>query len=340
MNRYAPYALLVALVVASTTPAAAAAGDSVAGFYAGKTITIMVGSSPGGGYDVDARAVARNIGRHIPGAPTVIVQNMPGARGLAVANYLFNLAPRDGTFMGIVEREHLIDSYLMPSGVRYDERKFNWVGSIGSEQGITFAWHTAPQKKAEDIRAAEFIVGGVSNSLVLPQIYNATMGTRFKIIKGYTGSENVLLAIEKGEVQGIANYSLSNMLAKHADWLRDGKINVLFQTGERRDALLPNVPSALEFALNEEKRQVLALWLAPNAVARPFAMPPGVPEERRTAVRKAFMALFKDAEFLADARRIGMSLDPKEGEYIEQLVNRLRSYPPRIIEAAMAAAGN
>ena len=217
MNRYAPYGLLIALVIGATGPAKAAAGDSVADFYAGKTITITVGSSPAGGYDVDARAVARNIGRHIPGAPTVIVQNMPGARGLAAANYLFNLAPRDGTFMGIVEREHLIDSYLMPNGVRYDERKFNWIGSIGSEQGITFAWHTAPQKKAEDVRTAEFIVGGVSNSLVLPQIYNATMGTRFKIIKGYTGSENVLLANEKFPQPGPASARFDDGIEADAD---------------------------------------------------------------------------------------------------------------------------
>lgn len=339
MGHYARSVSLIAVVVAGigATPGAA---DTVGDFYAGKTITIMVGSSPGGGYDGDARVVARNIGRHIPGTPTVIVQNMPGARGLASANYLFNLAPRDGTFMGVVEREHLVDGYLMPSGVRYDERRFSWIGSIGSEQGIAFAWHTAPQKTVDDIRSAEFIVGGVSNSLVLSQIYNATIGTRFKLIRGYTGSETVLLAMEKGEVQGIANYSLSNMLAKHGDWLREHNINVLFQTGETRDALIPNVPSALEFALNEEKRQVLALWLAPNAVARPFAMPPGVPGERRAALRKAFMALFQDPEFLADARRIGMSLDPREGEYIEQLVNRLRASPPQVIEAAKAAAGN
>jgi tripartite-type tricarboxylate transporter receptor subunit TctC len=284
--------------------------------------------------------VARNIGRRIPGNPTVIIQNMPGARGLAAANYLFNLAPRDGTAMGMVEREHLIDAYLMPSSVRYDERKFNWIGSIGSEEGIAFAWHTAPHKIVDDIRRAELIVGGVSNSLVLPQIYNATIGARFKVIKGYTGSETVLLAVEKGEVQGIANYSLSNMVAKHAGWLRDRKINILFQTGERRSAALPNVPSVLDFAVNDESRQVLSLWLAPNAVARPLAMPPGVPEERRAAMRKAFMALFEDPEFLADARRIGMSLDPRPGEYIDQLVHRLRAYPPGIMEAAKAAAGN
>jgi tripartite-type tricarboxylate transporter receptor subunit TctC len=204
--------ILIALVIAVASPKLAVAADSAADFYAGKAITILVGSSPGGGYDGDARIVARNLSRHIPGAPTIIIQNMPGARGLAAANYLYNLAPKDGTYMGILERVHLVDAYLMPDSVRYDERNFNWVGSVGSEEGIAFAWHTALQKTVDDIRNAELIVGGNSNSGILPQIFNRTLGTKFKVIKGYTGSEAVLLAVEKGEVQGIANYSLSNML--------------------------------------------------------------------------------------------------------------------------------
>jgi tripartite-type tricarboxylate transporter receptor subunit TctC len=327
--------LLILLI--GPCPAARAEGG-VADFYQGKTITILVGSSPGGGYDGEARMVARHIGRHIPGAPTIIVQNMPGARGLAAANSLYNLAKRDGTVMGILEREHLIDAYLIPDGVRYDERNFNWIGSIGSEEGVAFAWHTAPQKTIEDIRKAEFIVGGYSNSAVLPLVYNKTMGTRFKIIKGYTGSGTVLLAVEKGEVQGIGNYSLSNILAKHADWINDRKINILFRTGDERDATLPGVPLASELALDEEKRQILHLWLAPNAVARPLAMPPELPPDRVTAIRQAFMALFQDPLYLSDAKKSGMAIDPKDGEYIQRLVGELRALPASTIEAAKAAA--
>ena len=312
---------------------------SAADFYQGKTITILVGAAPGGGYDGDARMVARHIGQHIPGAPTVVVQNMPGARGLAAANYLYNLAKRDGSVMGILEREHLVDAYLIPEGVRYDERNFNWIGSIGSEQGIAFAWGTAPQKTVDDVRKSELIVGGYSNSAVLPRVYNDTMGTKFKLIKGYTGSEVVLLAVEKGEVQGIGNYSLSNMLAKHPDWIRDHKINILFQTGEKKDATLPDVPLAMDFALSEEKRQILHLWLAPSAVARPLALPPEVPADRVAIIRAAFMALFQDPQFLADAMKIGSSIDPQPGEYIEKLVRELRALPPSTIEAAKTAAG-
>jgi tripartite-type tricarboxylate transporter receptor subunit TctC len=331
--------IVIAVLLGLIGPCAGAVAESnVADFYKGKTITLLVGSTPGGGYDGEARAVARNLGRHIPGTPTIIVQNMPGARGLTAANYLYNIARKDGTFMGLLERVHLIDAYLIPDGVRYDERKFNWIGSIGSEQGVAFAWHTAAQKTVDDIRKAEFIVGGYSNSATLPPIYNNTMGTKFKVIKGYSGSETVLLAMEKGEVQGIANYSTSNLLSKHSDWIRDQKIKILFQTGEKREAGLPNVPSALDFVLNQEKRQVLDLWLAPYEVARPIAMPPEVPSDRLTAVRRAFMAMFQDAAFLADARKAGVAIDPKGGDYIHDLVIRLRASPPSIIEAARSAA--
>jgi tripartite-type tricarboxylate transporter receptor subunit TctC len=332
--------IVVGFLLALIGPCLDASADtSVAEFYQGKTITILVGSSPGGGYDGEARAVARHLARHIPGAPNIIVQNMPGARGLAAANYLYNLAKRDGTVVGILEREHLIDAYLIPDGVRYDERSFSWIGSIGSEQGVAFAWHTAPQKTVEDIRKAEFVVGGYSNSAILPLVYNNTMGTKFKLIKGYTGSGTVLLAVEKGEVQGIGNYSLSNILAKHSDWIKDRKINILFQTGDKRDAALPDVPLASDFALNEEKRQILQLWLAPNAVARPLALPPAVPLDRLTAIRQAFVALFQDPRFLSDAGNSGMSIDPQDDEYIAKLVRKLRALPPGTIEAAKAAAG-
>lgn len=330
--RMAAFAALVSLASPSHA-------DAVADFYANKTVTILVGSSPGGGYDGDARTVAHHIGRFIPGKPTVVVQNMPGARGLTSANNLYNIARKDGTFMAVLERVHLVDAYLMPDGVRYDERKFNWIGSTGTEVGVALAWHTAPQKSALDLRKGEFIVGGDSNSATLPRIYNATMGTKFKIITGYPGSSTVILAMEKGEVQGIGNFGLSNLLSKYPDWLKDGKVTVLFQTGTTRDKAIPDVPLAFDFALDEEKREILDLWLAPNDVARPFAMPPDVPHDRVAAVRLAFMALFKDAPFLADARKSGMVVDPRDGDTIDKTIARLRSMPAKVVEAARAAGG-
>ena len=334
--RYAIRAMVCAVTVAMATPSQA---DAVSDFYTGKTITMLVGSSPGGGYDGDARMVAHHIGRLLPGKPTVVVQNMPGARGLTSANNLYNIAKKDGTVMGVLERVHLVDAYLMPDGVRYDERKFNWIGSTGTEIGVALAWHTSPQKSVEDLRKGEFIVGGDSNSATMPRIYNATMGTKFKIITGYPGSATVILAMEKGEVQGIGNFGLSNLLAKYPNWLKEGKVTVLFQTGKTRDAALPNVPLAFDFALDEEKREILDLWLAPNDVARPFAMPPDVPRDRVAAVRQAFMALFKDPQFLEDAKKSGMVIDPRDGETIDKTIARLRAMPAKVVEAARAAGG-
>jgi tripartite-type tricarboxylate transporter receptor subunit TctC len=333
-------AMAAALLLGLLGHAAGAAGqDGVAEFYKGKTITLFVGSEPGGGYDGDARVVARHLGRHIPGAPTIIVQNLPGARGLTSANNLYALAKQDGTIMGILEREHLIDAYLMPEGVRFDERKFGWIGSTGSEQGIAFLWHTAPHKSLDEVRKSETIVGGNSFSGLLPRIYNVAMGTQFKVVTGYPGSAAVLQAVEKGEVEGIANYGLSNLVAKHADWIEAGKIALLFQTGESRNEALPSLPLARDFALDSGKREILDLWLAPNAVARPFAMPPNVPRDRLEAVRSGFMALFEDQLFLTEARKIGMVIEPQDGTYIEALIAKLRSLPPEILAAARQAAG-
>jgi tripartite-type tricarboxylate transporter receptor subunit TctC len=315
----------------------AAAADEIADFYRGKTIVLTVGTTPGGGYDGDARVIARNIGRHIPGEPNVIVQNMPGARGLTAANHLYNLAPKDGTAMGILQRGHLTAAYLYPDGVRYDERKFNWIGSTGAETSVAIAWHTAPQKTVQDVRKKELVVGGAGDSLTFPKVFNYTMGTKFKIVTGYRGTPSVLLAMEKGEVDGIAYYSWSNIPSKNPDWLSEHKIHVLFQTGDEPNEALPDVPLAKDFALDEQKRKVLDLWLAPNTAARPYAMPPGVPKDRVTAVRKAFMDQFKDPLFLADAKKVGMEIGPKDGQYVQDLVNRLHRSPQNVIEQARKA---
>ena len=312
--------------------------DAVSDFYTGKSITMLVGSAPGGGYDSAARTVARHIGRLIPGTPNIVVQNMPGARGLTTANYLYNIAKKDGTYMGILERMHLVDAYLIPEGVRYDERNFNWIGSTGTENGVALVWHTSSHKNFEDLRQREMIVGGDSSSATMPRIYNATMGTKFKIITGYPGSTTVILAMEKGEVQGIGEFGLSNLITKYPNWLKDRKVTVLFQNGKTRDQALPNVPLAFDFALDEEKQQILDLWLAPNDVARPFAMPPEVPQEIVTAVRKEFMELFNDSQFLDDAKKIGMVIDPRDGATIDKTIARLRAMPANVIAAARDAA--
>ena len=333
MRKFLPMIACVAALAAGSV----AYADPVSGFYAGKTVTIIVGSSPGGGYDAAARTVGHHIGRLIPGKPNVIIQNMPGARGLTAANNLFNLSKRDGTVIGVLERMHLIDAYLIPDGVRYDERLFNWIGSTGTEIGVALAWHTSSVKKIDDLRQRELVIGGDSSSVTMPRVYNATLRTKFKIITGYPGSASVIMAMEKQELDGIGDFGLSNLVAKYPKWIDDKKINVLIQNGKLRDVNFPDVPTALELALNEEKRQILEIWLTPNDIARPFAMPPDVPSERVMAVRQAFMDLFKDTQFLEDAKKGGMVIDPRDGKTIDQTIQRLRSMPAHIIAAARAA---
>jgi len=333
MRNYLPSIACAALLATGSSTCA----DSVSDFYTGKTVTIIVGSSPGGGYDGVARTVANNIGRLIPGKPNLIVQNMPGARGLTAANNLFNLSKKDGTVIGVLERMHLVDAYLIPEGVRYDERQFNWIGSTGTEIGVALAWHASRVKNIDDLRQRELVIGGDSSSVTMPRVYNATLGTRFKIITGYPGSATVILAMEKEELDGIGDFGLSNLVSKYPKWIEDKKVNVLIQNGKTRDPHLPNVPTAFELALNEEKQKILEIWLAPNDIARPFAMPPNVPSERVIAVRKAFMDLFKDSQFLDDAKKSGMVIDPRDGKTIDQTINRLRSMPAHIMSAARAA---
>lgn len=331
-------AMLLRLLLLGLFASAPARAEDIEAFYRGKTVTIIVGSSASGGYDHFARLISRHLGRLIPGAPQFIVNYVPGARGLLATNTLYNLSRRDGTVMAVIIRDQLTAPLLFPDGVRYDELKLGWIGSVGTEVGVAVAWHTAPHKTVADVRASELIVGGSGNSATMPRIFNYTMGTRFKVITGYQGSTNVILAMEKGELQGIGEIGLTNLLERNASWLSQGKVSVLFQTGYARVPQLPDVPLAFQLALDEEKRRVLELTLTPNEFARPLAMPPDVPRDRLLAFRKAFTAMVSDAAFLADARVSGLVVAPRSGEDIEQAILRLRALPKAIIEAARAAA--
>jgi tripartite-type tricarboxylate transporter receptor subunit TctC len=331
-----PY-LIVAVLLLATSAVAARAQTTVADFYKGKTITITVGGSAGGGYDTDARVVARNLGRFIPGNPALVVQNVPGARGLTNANRLYTTAKKDGTAMAVLQRGLLTAPWLNPQGVQYDVFKFNWLVSTAAEPGVAIVWHTTPQSSIEDVRKSEVIIGGAGDSAIVPQVFNYTMGTKFKLVTGYPGTADIVLAMQRGEVQGIGYYSWSNIPAKNPDWISEKKIKILAQTGSARLPDLPNVPLVSEFALDLVKLQVQELWLAPLETARPYAMPPETPGDRVEAVRKAFTEMLKGAEFQADAKKSGMAVDPRSAEYIQSLLARLGSTPPAVIEEARKA---
>lgn len=322
-----------------SAPAAgkAMAQSDVADFYRGKTITIGVGATPGGGYDLDARVLSRHLGKHVPGNPGVVVQNVPGARGLTQVNRLYASARRDGTMMGVVQRGLLTAPWLNPQGIQFDVMKFNWLFSTAAEPGVAIMWHTSGILTVGDIQKREGVIGGAGDSAIIPQVYNFTAGTRFRIVSGYPGTADVVLAMERGEVQGIGYYSWSNIASKNPEWVTDKKIRILFQTGEKRHADLPDVPLISELATSDEMRQVQDLWLSPLETARPYAMPPEVPQARVEAVRKAFFDMLKDPEFREDARKTGMLIDPRTHSEIEAILKRVSSSPQSIIETARRA---
>jgi tripartite-type tricarboxylate transporter receptor subunit TctC len=317
---------------------------SAQNFYAGKQITLMCGAAVGGGYDAHARLLARHLARFIPGNPSIIVQNQPAAGSLVATNQAYNTAPKDGTFITLIQRGMLTAKLINPGQVRFDLGKLNWIGSLATEVGVVVAWEKAPHKTAQDLFDKELIVGGHAgvDPELTPRLYNAVLGTKFKIINGYNGTADIALAMERGEVSGIGDWSWSSLKKQRPQWIRDNKIRILMQSGLEKDAELPTVANALEFAKTESDRKVLELFLTQKTVARPVIAPPGVPSERIAILRTAFAALAKDRDFLADAEKSNLDVDPMVGEEVEKIVGAIASAPPDVIDRytkAFAGAG-
>jgi tripartite-type tricarboxylate transporter receptor subunit TctC len=326
-------AMGIVLLATGRLPAARAQ-PAAQSFFTGRQINLICGAAVGGGYDALARLMARHLGRLIPGGPTVIVQNMPAAGSLAAANLIANTAPRDGLTIALIQRGMLLARLINPGAVRFDLDKLNWVGSLSSEVGLAFAWYTSRHKTAQDLFERELIVGGhvgVDPELT-PRLYNAVLGTKFKIVTGYTGTTDIGLAIERGEVEGIGDWSWSSLKKQKPDWIRDGKINMLLQSGLHNDPELPHVPNALEFAKTDADRKLIELYLTQKQVARPIIAPPGVPAARLAVLRSAFAALAGDRDFLVDAERSGLEVDPIAGEAVDKVVALIGATPPAIAE--------
>lgn len=337
---YLPRGMLWTAVVAlGLAPAGGAmAQSSVADFYKGKTINLQVGTASGGGYDLDGRVTARHLGRHIPGNPQIVVQNMVGARGLTSINRLYAVAPRDGTGMAVVQRGLLAAPWINPQGVQYDVFKMNWLFSTAAEPGVALIWQSSKNFNLKDIRETEVVVGGAGDSSIIPQVFNFTTGSKFKLVTGYKGSADVVLAILRGEVEGIGYYSWSNVVAKNPEWIKEKKVRVLMQTGAKRAADLPDVPTVGELALNLAMKQVQDLWLAPLELARPYVFPPDVPKERVEALRTAFAAMVKDNEYRADMAKSGLQIDASPASEIMELLAKFEKTPKDVIELARKAA--
>ncbi|MGE5538985.1 MAG: Bug family tripartite tricarboxylate transporter substrate binding protein [Gemmatimonas sp.] len=320
----------VALGVWGATPARA---DAISDFYAGKTITVLVGADPGGGYDAQARLLSRHLGRFIPGQPSMVVQNMPGAGGILVANRIYNTAAPDGTFMAVIQRGILTSQLTNQQGVRYEVAKFNWIGNLASEAAVVVSWHESPIKTTQDLFSREMIVAGTGvtgDNEMSARLLNALIGTKFKIVAGYRGTTEAILAMERGEVQGLADWAWSNVKTRRGEFLRDRKIAVLLQSALEKEPDLPDVPLALEFVKNDVDRKAMELYFAQKTIARPIMVGPHVPADRVAAIRDAFDRMTKDEQFREDAEKSKLEVQASDWRSVDKLVNLINTTSPEV----------
>jgi tripartite-type tricarboxylate transporter receptor subunit TctC len=334
-------ALGVTAAVLAAVPVSAGLAQSPAEFYKGKNIEIQVNVSVGGGYDLYARMLARHMSRHIPGNPTVIVQNMPGGGGMRLANWLYNVAPKDGTVFGAVARAMAFEPLLGNKGAQYDGRVVNYIGSANDEVSVCVAWYTSGIKTFEDAQKKELVVGsgGVSDDTYqYPALLNNMFGAKFKMVPGYPGGNDINLAMERGETQGRCSIPWSTVKATRRFWIDENKVNLLMQYSLSKHPDLPNVPLVMDLAKNDEQRTILKLIFGRQVMGRPFAAPPGVPKARADALRKAFAETMADRAFLAEAEKVQLEVTPVPGETIASLVQEVYAHTtPQLAEKAGAA---
>jgi len=335
-GRKSRIALLCLCILAFSSPAAA---ESVEDFYRGKQITLLVASGVGGGYDTYARVFARHALKHIPGQPGIIPKNLPTAGGLGAANTLYSVSAKDGLTIAALTNGIAMDPLFGNPGARFDAQKFGWIGSIGKLQNVCATWFESPIKTMTAVREREVVVaaaGATSNTVIVPRVLNALLGTRFRPIAGYDPGAGINLAVESREVEGVCGLSWSTLKASRPDWIRDHKLNIIVQMAMDKLPELADVPSALDLVGDADKRRVLELILIRQEMGRPLVAPPGVPAERLAALRAAFDATMKDAEFLAEAQRFQMEIDPLGAGDIEKLLATAYGAPHEIIAQAAA----
>ena len=329
--RLAPTLACAAALTISASALAQSAGEPFAG---GKPLTMVIGFGPGGGYDLWARTLSRHIGKHLPGAPTVVPQNMPGAGSLVAANHIYNAAPKDGTVMGIIARDAALAELTGMQGARFEATKISWIGSPATETNVCIAYRTAKVGSAKDLFERELILGNTgpgTGTYTYPKALAGILGMKFKLISGFPSSSDVFLAMERGEVEGICE-SLDSVTGKKPDWIEKGTVKVLFQAGIEPNPHLKDVPFVLDLAKTEEDKQALRFLYAGQGIGRPFVAPPDLPPERLKMLRDAFNATMKDPEFMADVKKQKLELEPQNGEQLERLIKDLFTTPKPVIE--------
>ncbi|HUZ71942.1 MAG TPA: tripartite tricarboxylate transporter substrate-binding protein [Stellaceae bacterium] len=327
----------VACVVAAAVVLPARAQDDVAKFYAGKNVDLYIGSTAGGGYDSYARLVARHLGAHIPGHPTIVPINMPGAGSNKLAYYIYAVAPKDGTAMGAIFPGAVMEPLIGDKPVKHDPQKFNYVGSANNETNVCIARSDAPVKTFKDVlthelRIASSASGGSTRDY--PAVLDNVLGAKFRLVMGYPGSRQMMLALEQGEVQGMCGIAESSLAEAEPDWLPSGKMIVLAQEALKGDPALTakGVPLTLDFAKSDEQKQLLDVLYSQQVFGRPYVLPPGVPADRVAALRKAFMATMQDPALRADAKRVRLAIDPISGADVQALVTKVYATPKPVIK--------
>jgi tripartite-type tricarboxylate transporter receptor subunit TctC len=339
--------LLCLVSIAAFAVQRAEAQDSVAEFYRGRQITVIVGSSAGGGYDIYARLLSRHMPKHIPGNPTMTVSNMAGAGSNAAAAHLYNVAPKDGTIIGALQNSAVLDALLdallgETKRLRHDATKFIHLGSATIDHYVCIARADAPVKSFKELLSRELIIGASqpgTSTRDYPAMLNNMTGSKIRLVSGYPGTREITLAIEKDEVKGLCGFSWSSLRAQRPDWLRSGFIRVLVQEHDKGDPDINKmgVPLAVDFARTPENRRVMELVYSSETFGRPYMMAPGVPPDRVAALRTAFMATMREQDLLAEARRIGIDIDPISGEELQALAEKIFATPAAIVEQAKQA---
>jgi len=332
-------ATVAALAAFTALPTAAVKAQNAAAFYQGKSIELDIGYSVGGGYDLYARLLARHLGQHIPGNPTIVPKNMEGAASLRLANYLYSAAPRDGTVIGAISRGAAFDPLLNENGAQFDASKFSWIGSANNEVSVCVALASSGITSFNDVLTKTLTIGATGvgdDTYQFPALTNAVLGTKFKIVTGYPGGNDVSLAIERGEVQGRCGWSWSSIVATRMNWVTGKKIIVLVQMSLSKHPDLPDVPLIMDLAKTTEQRQIFKLVFARQVMGRPFVAPPEVPADRVAALRQAFNETMKDKAFLADAAQSKFEINPVDGEAIDALVKDIYQTPPEVTKKAAA----
>ncbi len=314
----------------------AARADAVADFYKGKTVTLIVSGSPGGGYDTLARLVSKFLGKHLPGNPSILVRNMPGAGGIVATNHMFSVAPRDGTVIASPQANVPFEPLYGTQQADYDATKFNWLGSPAPEVSILTIWHTVPVNTWQDAIKRELVMGASganSTPAFLGRIFMETLGIKLKIIPGFPGQNDALLAMERGEIDGYPSVFYNSLMATRPTWIPEKKVKLLVQIGAEREPAIADVPFVADLAKNAEDKLLVEQSAAQLAVGRPYMMPPGVPQDRVEAMRAAFMATIKDPDFQAEQDKLQLGANqPKSGAQVQEIIVRAYQSPPQVLE--------